>query len=37
VVLFALTPPSPDLPNKPVIEFLNAPNMVGCLPLECRA
>jgi hypothetical protein len=28
VVLFALPPPSPDLPIEAVIEFINAPNMV---------
>jgi hypothetical protein len=28
VVLFALPPPSPDLPIEEVIEFLNAPDMV---------
>jgi hypothetical protein len=28
VVLFALPPPSPDLPIEAIIEFLNAPYMV---------
>jgi hypothetical protein len=29
VVLFDPPPPSPDFPIEPVIEFLNAPNMVA--------
>jgi hypothetical protein len=28
VVLFTPPPPSPDLPNEAVIEFLSAPDMV---------